>query len=264
MLRDENTYYYLINDKLMYVDETTVYDEIPTMPILLSIDLPVTVRNYTVVTEEAAINEKLASSQFKASFYASNPELVECEENRFIFKSANILSKDNKVKSLGDKAKLVGNFEVEFDVSDLMCNKSHTKGMSGVTFNLSRYEAADTVESFMIGTSVNQSIEGFAARYVSWNYTLSMDDANAPYFWSETSAAAFENANATHHVKITRTIENNVSTFRMWVDGEEMEFDVLSSKYNTMTTKYTGAYIVWVGGEYASCEVTNFTYKSGF
>ena len=40
MMRDENTYYYFINDKLMYVDETMLYDGIPTMPILVAIDIP--------------------------------------------------------------------------------------------------------------------------------------------------------------------------------------------------------------------------------
>ena len=63
-------------------------------------------------------------------------------------------------------------------------------------------------------------------------------------------------------VMITRTIENNIATFRMWVDGEEVTFDVLSSKYNTMTCKYTGAYVLWIGGEYASGSITNLVIQS--
>ena len=263
MLRDGNTYYYLITDKLMYVDENTVYDDVPTMPILISVDIPVIVKNYTVLLDNNAIDAQLTGEQFKKSFFASDPERVEYEsDNKFIFKSTNILSKDHKVRSLGDKAKVVGSFEIEFDVTDLTCNKAHTAGMSGITLNLSRYDSADTVETFMVGSSVEQQSMGFNARYLSWNYTMSMDNANAPYFWSESSASVFDNAAVTHHVKVTRTVADNMSTFRMWVDGNEVTFDVLSSKYNTMTSRYTGAYTIWVGGEYASCEVTNFTFKS--
>ncbi len=263
LLRDGNKYYYLINDKLMYVDETAVYDEVPTMPILVSVDLPAVVTDYYVTVADTEIDAKLNSAEFTKSFYASDPERVDYEsDDKFVFKSNTVLSKDNKVKSLGDSAKLIGDFTVEFDVSDMLCNSAHVNGMSGISINLTRYDSADTVETFMVGKSAEQPSAGYVARYLSWNYQKSMDDPLAPYFWSESGADVFENPSATHHVKITRTIENNVSTFKMYVDGTEVVFDCLSSPFNDMTSRYTGAYIIWVAGEYASGQVTNFTFQS--
>ena len=61
---------------------------------------------------------------------------------------------------------------------------------------------------------------------------------------------------------VTRTIENNISTFKMFVDETEVNFDLKSSKFEGMTSKYTGAYILWIAGEYASGEVNNLTFKS--
>ncbi len=258
MMRDENTYYYFINDQLMYVDDCTVYDGIPTMPILVSVDLPVTVTDYSVITDEAELDRMLADESFGTKFYASNTDLIEILDSQsFVFKTNTILGKLNRVKSLGDAAKLVGNFSVEFDVSDLLYNNSKDC-FTGMTLNLSRYDNADTVETFGIGKSSAQAdATGLIARYASWNYVLEMSDPNSNYYWLESSKTQVEDPSATHHIKLTRTIVNNIATFQMWVDGEEVDFDVKSSKYNDMTSKYTGAYLLWFGGEYASGQITN-------
>lgn len=264
MLRDGNKYYYLINDQLMYVDESMAYDDIPTMPIVVAIDVCVDVTDYVIETDDSKIDAILAKDNMKRSFYASNPDIIEYEsDDMFVFKSNNVLSKDNKVKSLGDSAKLIGDFEVEFDVSDMLCNNAHTNAIAGLTINFSRYESADTVETFVIGKSTNQpSVEGLVGGFYSWNYPKSMEDSTSWYSWLESSKAVVEDAQATHHVKITRTISNNVATFRMWIDNEEVEFDTKSSKWVDMTSKYTGAYILWVGGEYTSAGITNFKFSS--
>ena len=264
MLRDGNKYYYLINDKLMYVDESMVYDEIPTMPIIVTIDECVNVTDYVIETDDAKIDEILAKDNMKKSFYASNPDIIEYEsDDMFTFKSNTVLSKDNKVKSLGDSAKLIGDFEIEFDVADMLCNNGHTNAISGLTVNFSRYESADTVETFVIGKSANQpEIDGVVGGFYSWNYQKSMEDSTSWYSWLESSAAVYENPQATHHVKITRTIVDNVATFRMWIDSEEVVFDTKSSKWVDMTSKYTGAYILWIGGEYTSTQITNFRFSS--
>ena len=144
-----------------------------------------------------------------------------------------------------------------------MCNSARGDIFTGMSLNLSRYDSADTVESFSIGKSaVQPEAAGLVARYGSWNYVQEMASSTSHYFWSESSAVVVENPLDTHHVKITRTIENNKATFRMWVDGEEVTFDVLSSKYNTMECKYTGAYVLWIGGEYASGAITNLVIES--
>ncbi len=264
MLRDGNKYYYLINDKLMYVDESMAYDDVPTMPIIVAIDECVNVTDYVIETDDTKIDAILKKDNMKKSFYASNPDIIEYEsDDMFTFKSSNVLSKDNKVKSLGDSAKLIGDFEIEFDIEDMLCNNGHTNSIAGLTVNLSRYESADAVETFVIGKSANQpGIEGIVGGFLNWNYQKSMEDSSAVNYWLESSKAVYENTRVTHHVKITRTITNNIATFRMWIDDTEVEFDTKSSQWVDMTSKYTGAYILWIGGEYASAQVTNFKFSS--
>ncbi len=264
LLRDNNVYYYLINDKLMYVDKTTLYDGIPTMPIMVAIDESVTVTDYVCITDAAAIDAKLNSEEYKKTFYASNADIVEYESNeKFVFKSNNVLSKDNKVKSLGDAAMLMGDFEVEFDVSDISVNKGKTDCITGITVNLSRYESADTVETFILGKSIQSpDINGFVGGLYSWAYPKSMEDSTGWYSWIESSAKVADDNAAKHHVKVTRTIVDNVSYFKMYVDGVEVKFEKANNKWTDNTNKYTGAYILWVGGEYASAEVTNFVIRS--
>ena len=96
----------------------------------------------------------------------------------------------------------------------------------------------------MIGKSAHQASSDILAGYASWNYQLSMDDPNSMYHWLETSKAVNEDDGQTHHIKITRTIIDNVSHFKMWVDGVECDFDVKSNKNYSMTSKYTGAYLI--------------------
>lgn len=264
MLRDGNTYYYLINDRLMYVDDATIYDDVATMPIMVAIDVCVDVTDYKIVTDDAEINAKLQQENFRNSFYASDSNIVDYEsDDMFTFRSNNVLAKDNKVKSLGDSAKLIGDFSIEFDVTDIGYNKAHTSAMAGIMLSLSRYESADTVDSFIIGKSTNQpDLDGLTAGFYNWAYPKSFEDSSGWYYWMESSTAVAPDANGTHHVKITRTIENNKSTFRMWIDDVEITFDTKSSQWDSMTTKYTGAYILWIGGEYSSGQITNFRFES--
>lgn len=263
MVRNGNEHYYLINDRVMWYDNSTKYEDIPTMPILCAIDVAAKVTDYKVTTDTNEVDAMLNKAEFKKSFFPANTDnCTYTDDSSFTFNVTNTLSKDHKVRSIGDKAKLVGNFEVEFDVSDLIFNGAHTKGFTGMTCNFSRYDAADTIESFMVGKSAVQSHGNIVSRFASWNHVLSMDDPAAVNSYLETSATAFDNPVATHHIKITRTVENNLSTFRMWVDGNECNFDVKSSQYVTMDSRYTGAYLIWVGGEYTSGAISNFTFSS--
>lgn len=261
LLRDNNKYYYLVNDRLMYVDETTVYDDIATMPVFVAIDVNVEVTDYSAITDNAELDKMLQTEKFQQKLYASNDEIVDIKDGVYTFKTNNVLSKDNKAKSIGDNAKLVGNFEIEFDIDQMSCNLAHTKAMTGLSLNLSRYESADTVETFIFGTSSNQGGKAGIAGMYSWNYQLSFDDPAAPYYWLE-STSAIENPSGTHHVKVTRTIVDNVATFKMFIDGNEIVFDKANNQWATMTSKYTGAYILWLGGEYASGQVKNLQIKS--
>ncbi len=261
LLRDENTYYYLVNDVLMYVDKSTVYDGIATMPIFVAVDVCAEVTGYSVVTDDAAIDTMLEQPVFTQLLYASNSEIVDITDGTYTFRTNNVQCKDNKAKSIGDTAMLVGDFEVEFDINNMSCNPAHNAAFTGLSLNLSRYESADTVETFIFGTSANQDgAQGIAGMY-SWNYQVTFDSPSAPYYWLE-STAPVENPGGSHHIKVTRTIEDNIATFRMYIDGNEVVFDKLNNQWAEMTSRYTGAYTLWLAGEYASGQITNLQIRS--
>ena len=264
MLRHGNEHYWLINDKVMWYDNSTKYEGIPTMPILVSVDIPCVVTGYSVSTDMALIEEKLSSPAYAKSFYASNPEIVRYEDDSsFSFISNSVLCKDNKVSSLGDKAMLLGDFTIELDVSNAVLNPAHTAGFTGLNIGLSRYDSADSVESFLIGKSaVQPDNQNIVARFASWNYQLSMDDPMAATSYLESSGKVADELTGTHHIKITRTIEDNISYFKMYVDGNEVNFDVKSNQYVEMTSRYTGSYLLWVGGEYTSADIANLEFTS--
>ena len=91
---------------------------------------------------------------------------------------------------------------------------------------------------------------------------MSFENPAAPYYWLE-STSAVENPSGKHHIKVTRTIVDNIATFRMFIDGTEVVFDKLNNQWATMTSKYTGAYILWIAGEYASGQISNLQIRSG-
>lgn len=261
LLRDENTYYYLVNDVLMYVDKSTVYDGIATMPIFLAVDLNVEVTDYSVVTDDTSLDNMLEEARFNQLLYATNSEIVDITDGTYTFRTNNVLSKDNAAKSIGDTAMLVGDFEVEFDINNMSCNSAHNTAFTGLSLNLTRYESADNVETFIFGTSANQEgTQGIAGMY-SWNFQKSFDDPDAPYDWLE-STTPVANPGGSHHIKVTRTIENNIATFRMYIDGNEVVFDKLLYEWSTMTSRYTGAYTLWLAGEYAAGQITNLQIRS--
>ncbi len=261
LLRDENTYYYLVNDVLMYVDKSTVYDGIATMPIFLAVDLNVEVTDYSVVTDDTSLDNMLEEARFNQLLYATNSEIVDITDGTYTFRTNNVLSKDNAAKSIGDTAMLVGDFEVEFDINNMSCNSAHNTAFTGLSLNLTRYESADNVETFIFGTSANQEgAQGIAGMY-SWNFQKSFDDPDAPYDWLE-STTPVANPGGSHHIKVTRTIEDNIATFRMYIDGNEVVFDKLLYEWSTMTSRYTGAYTLWLAGEYAAGQITNLQIRS--
>lgn len=261
LLRDENTYYYLVNDVLMYVDKSTVYDGIATMPIFLAVDLNVEVTDYSVVTDDTSLDNMLEEARFNQLLYATNSEIVDITDGTYTFRTNNVLSKDNAAKSIGDTAMLVGDFEVEFDINNMSCNSAHNTAFTGLSLNLTRYESADNVETFIFGTSANQEgAQGIAGMY-SWNFQKSFDDPDAPYDWLE-STTPVANPGGSHHIKVTRTIEDNIATFRMYIDGNEVVFDKLLYDWSTMTSRYTGAYTLWLAGEYAAGQITNLQIRS--
>ena len=90
---------------------------------------------------------------------------------------------------------------------------------------------------------------------------MTFDSPSAPYYWLE-STAPVANPGGSHHIKVTRTIEDNIATFRMYIDGNEVVFDKLNNQWAEMTSRYTGAYTLWLAGEYASGQITNLQISS--
>ncbi len=265
MVRNGNDYYYLINDKLFYFDNTTDYDGVETYPIMCAIDEEVKAYDYKYEVDSAKIDEILKGEQYRKSFYSSNDDIVHYDsDSKFTFDSVTTLNKDHKVMSLGDKAKVYGDFTVEFDVKSLKYNATHiSKGFTGLTVNFSKYEAADSINSFMIGRSSIQSENtGTVARFAEWTYQMSMDDEGAVSKYLETSNAVVDDPLASNHVKITRTIENSRSYFHMYVNDVECVFDVKSYPDDELNNRYTNAYLIWIGGEYSSSVIENFTFTS--
>lgn len=265
LLRYDNFYYYLINDQVYWFDNTNKYENIDTYPFLFTFDVPVKVTNYKLITDENVLDGYLDSAEYQKSFFAANPNNVNyVDDTNFTLSSTTTLSKDHKVRSLGDKAKLVGNFEIEFEIENLVLNtdRSHHRG---ITINLTRYDAADDVDTISIGTSVNQDGKGNAliGRFTKWYYPVSMENPNSIRDWFETSEIVKSDPLAKSTVKITRTIENDIAYFKLFVDGVEYTFDLgAKGEANGAYSTYTGAYLIWVAGEYASCKVSNFVFRS--
>ena len=232
---------------------------------MCAVDESVKAYDYKYESDSAKIDKILEGAQYKKSFFSSNEDIVHYDsDSSFTFDSVTTLNKDHRVMSLGDKAKVYGNFTVEFDVKSLKYGENHfATGFTGLTVNFSKYEAADSINSFMIGRSTVQSSNtGTVARYAEWSYQMSMDSTGAVSKYLETSNAVVSDPLATNHVKITRTIENSVSYFRVYVNDVECNFDVKSYSDDAMTSRYTNAYLIWVGGEYSSSVVENFKFSN--
>jgi hypothetical protein len=262
ILRNENEYYYLINDKVYYYDVTTKYDGIATMPFLVGYDMPVVFTNYLVTTDAGTISNKLASAEYNKSFYPAYDNVSYTSDSDFTFNSLTTLSKDHKVKSIGDKAKLIQNFDIEFDVQDMVFNND--KASTGLTINLTRYDSANIVDTITLGHAVNQDKgNAIIGRFTKWNYTTSFENPSGISDWFETTSVVKSNAQSKSSIKITRRIANEISTFHLYVDGIEYTFDLgKAGSVTGATSTYAGSYLIWVAGEYATSHISNFVFRS--
>lgn len=265
ILRDGDKYYYLINDVLHWYDVNTNYSGINTTPYVVSYDIPVKVSKYFATQDEAKVNEKLALAEYNKTFYAANYGVEYVDDTDFTISNTEKLNKDNKVRSIGDKAMVVRDFEIEFDIDSLSFSYNKTCHR-GLTINFTRYDDANTCETISIGKSKEQDTTAIIGRFAKWNYTNSMENDSAVLDWFETSTAIMTNPTQKHHVKIVRKtdLDNEVAYFYLYIDGVKYDFDV--NKKGTTSTdaqvKYVGSYLIWVGGEYAAAHISNFVIRS--
>lgn len=262
MIRNGNEYYYLINDKVYYYDLTEKYDSIATIPFLVLYDMPARFTDYSATDDETLVDAKLAEAN-KKSFYAAYSNVDYVDDSNFTFKDLNGYSKDYKVKSIGDKAKMYKSFQIEFDVDSMIFNSARSTH-TGLTVNLSRYDTADEVETISLGVSTNQDNDrAIIGRYTKWNYPNSFDDPNGHRKWYETTECVKTDAKALSHVKIVREVIGDFTYFHLYVDGVEYAFDLSDEGASSeIKVPYTGAYLMWVACEYATCHISNFVYQS--
>lgn len=262
LLRDNDTYYYLINDELHWVDQTTKYSQTPTYPIIVGFDIPVVVTDYILESDPALLDTRLASAAYKKSFFTSGANVTYVDDSDFTFTSTTTISKDHKIRSLGDQTKLIGNFEITFEVENMAFNPEKST-FTGLSLNLVRYDDANVNESLILGQSnLNADKDGIYARFQSWDFVKSMEDPTAVIKYAENSVNLKTDPLAKSVVTITRTIVDQKATFAMNVDGVDVLFDVGSMATVEASVYYTGAYLLWIGGEYSSSHVSNFVFTS--
>lgn len=263
MLRDGNNYYYLINDEVYWFDINDKYDGIDTAPYVCTYDIPVKVTDFEYTTDASRIDTYLSSAEYQKTFYPSNNFVKYESDAKFSFTSTQLINKDHRVASLGDKGFVVKNFEVEFDVSDMTFN-NEVSSNRGLTVNFSRYDNADVVDSICIGPSAWQDNDrAIVGRFQKWAWPQSYASEAGVSDWFETTDTVKADGGEKSHVKITRYIENEISWFTLEIDGTSFSFpESKNGKYNAPRSTYLGGYLVWLGGEYTSCSIENFVFKS--
>jgi len=260
MLRDNNNYYYFINDSFLYYDVTTKFDGIDTYPILFSVDIPVKATEYELITDTAELDSKLASSELTRNFYPAHNDIAEyIDDANFDFKNQSYSLNDSKINYIGDKAKLVGQWEVEFDLTIDTLNNAD--GHAGIGINMRRYDSADTTETITIGTGVlSENVNKTIARFQKWDWVRQY--RNSANDWAESSVHI---SGDTIQVKMSRTINptTNEATFKVFVNEVEQVFETnYKNNPKGAYSTYTGAYLLSVIGEYSSGNVRNFSFQT--
>lgn len=263
LLRNNNEYYYLLNGEVFWYDVNEKYDGVATMPFLVGYDMPVKFTEFSATTDSNEIDTILDTAPYNKSFYAANDSVTYVDDSDFTFNSLSTLSKDHKVRSIGDKAKLVRDFDIEFDVDSITINMDKDCHR-GVTINLSRYDNADVVDTVSLGYSTNQD-EGnrIIGKFTRWQYPQSFENKNGIEDWYETTTEVKADKEVKSHVKITRRITGEKAVFKLYVDNVEYNFDL--GKNGTVTeakSVYIGAYLIWVAGEYSTFHISNFVFRS--
>ncbi len=262
MLRDGNDYYYFLNGALFYFDYTLKYDGKATYPTVVTYDMPVKVTDFSLVTDETLLNEMIESEECSKSFWARDG-VTYVNDAKFSFDEMGF-AKDREVHSIGDKAMVMRDFSIEFEMSDINFGTGAQR-FKGVTVNLSRYDTADSVETMGFGPSNQIAANGTSpvGRFFAWNYPEGMESSKLRG-WSETAPVTLGEQEK-HKVRITRTIDEatQTSTFRLFIDGVEQPFVINDDGGTGATVNYIGSYLIWVAGEYTTFKVTNFTFDSG-
>ena len=257
VLRDGDDYYYTINDKFYWFEHTDRFSDEATLPVIVSKDVQCRVRDPEVVTEDAALDALIGSSDFQRIFFESSSNqknVIFNNDKDFTFTNEADTPdmtrlRDQCVKSFGDKGTIGDDFYVEWDVSGYENNSDNTHSMVGLA--LRRYNSdPGIVDSFMVD---EQSFH-----FRTWDYenqfeaitsgTTTRDSAAFPVPASEME---------TFHVRLERRVdaENSKAVFTFTLDGTEYLFDEKELEVN-----YLGDYNILFGANDAKAHITNLTF----
>lgn len=250
MLRDENSYYFTINGKLYWYEETMTFGSVDTLPCIVAKDIQAKITDYSVVLDEAALNEKLASAEYGRKMFdcgTADSDIDFINDNNFDFKNPNLTFNDSRVECLGEKGYLSGNFTVEYYVKNLQLANAD----SYLSVFLRRYESDDPSVAETISLNYN-NINVRTIAYSNKDMASVLNGANK-------DGAAFAKpltADSYAHVKIERTIDGGNAQIKVYVDGVLQKF----GGEDFITVDYSGAYLVYMGSTKCTAQVRNFAF----
>lgn len=262
ILRDGNNYYYTINGSLYWYELNNRFNEMGTLPVVLSKDTSFTASDAKYVNDEATLNAMLQSAELDKKFFnsgTSTGQVTVVSNTEFKFNNKysneeNYRFRDQCVKSYGDKGMIGGNFTIEFDVEGYENFVDDINSMLGVA--LRRYDTDEPV----VCDSIMLDEQSFHFR--TWNYdsqfsygTIAKASYNSSKFESLTKDLA------TIHVKIERIVGSISSTFKVYLNGTEYTFFDADNNEKVLKINYTGKYLIMIGANHAKGTVKNFDFK---
>ncbi len=251
MLRNGNDYYYTINDKLYWFEQTARFTDKETYPSIIAKDTEVTASKLSMTTDKAEIDAKLASSEYqKKLFNAANPGFVNFESDAkfsFVMKDdGNAFFNNNSVRAYGEKGLLTGDFQIDFDLSSIVPQADNDdNNRIGVGLRRVGTDPAK-VDSFTVSSDLDLQ----AYDYRNWDW-------NGHTFWNgaDKTQATSDKATRDGHYRLTRTIEGEEAKFALYHD--DLETPVLEKAIS-----YVGDYIVCFGSNYTNGTIENATWSN--
>ncbi len=262
VLRNGNEYYYTINGSLYWYEVNNRFNNMGTLPVVLSKDTSFIASDAKYITDINSLDAMINSKDFNKKFFnsgSSSGQVTVVSDSEFKFNNIyenedNYRFRDQCVKSYGDKGMIGGNFTIEFDVADYQNFTDDINSMLGVA--LRRYDTDEPV----ICDSIMVDEQSFHFR--TWNYNSQFSYgtiANASYN-SDKFEALTKDLKKTH-VKIERTMGSISSTFKVYLNDKEYKFFDANNMEKTLKINYTGKYLIMIGANHAKGTVKNFTFK---
>lgn len=262
VLRDGNDYYYTINGSLYWFETTNKFNDMGTLPVVLSKDASFIVTNAKYVNDNNVLDSMINSAEYAKKFFnsgSSTGQVTVVSDTEFIFHNIydnedNYRFRDQCVKSYGDKGAISGDFIIEFDVEGYQNVVNDINSMLGIA--LRRYDSDEPV----ICDSIMLDDQSFQFR--TWNYDSQFSYgtiANACY--NSLQFSTLTSQLETVHVRIERKVGNISSTFKIYLNDVEYKFFDASGAEKELKINYTGKYLIMIGSNNAKGTIKNFSFR---